>query len=89
MALGEIEEFTSEFGREKYRAKQIMKWLYQSGPIAFHELTNLSKNFRTENNNFARICSIMICKIQQSVDEVHRATAAKCSQFPEAIVRNR
>ncbi|MBE9546926.1 MAG: hypothetical protein IMF10_05465, partial [Proteobacteria bacterium] len=35
MSLEEIEEFISDLGKEKYRAKQIMKWLYQTGATSF------------------------------------------------------
>jgi len=45
-----------------------MKWLYQSGVASFHEMTNLSKNFRKEIDELARIGSILIETIQESRD---------------------
>ncbi len=43
MTLEEIEAFVASLGKEKYRARQIMKWIYQQGASSFEEMTNLSK----------------------------------------------
>ena len=48
MTLEEIEAFVAGIGKEKYRARQIMKWIYQQGASSFEEMTNLSKEFRAE-----------------------------------------
>ena len=41
MTLEEIEALVAEIGKEKYRARQIMKWIYQRGAASFEEMTNL------------------------------------------------
>ncbi len=68
MTLAEIESFILHLGKERYRARQIMKWLYQSGATSFHEMTNLSKDFRREIDEIARIGSLKIEAIQESRD---------------------
>jgi 23S rRNA (adenine2503-C2)-methyltransferase len=68
MNLKEIEQFISRLGKEKYRARQIMKWLYQWGAASFDEMTNLSMGFRKEISDIARISSLKIEKTQQSED---------------------
>lgn len=68
MTRDEIESFISSLGKETYRARQIMKWLYQSGVDSFDEMTNLSKDFRAEIRQHARISSLTIRKVQESED---------------------
>lgn len=68
MSLEEIEEFISDLGKEKYRAKQIMKWLYQTGATSFDKMTTISKDFRTALSDLARISTLEIAKIQTSKD---------------------
>ena len=55
MSLAEIEDFILSLGKEKYRAKQIMKWLYQTGATSFEEMTSLARDFRTKISDLACI----------------------------------
>ena len=66
--LPEIEQVIAPLGKEKYRARQIMKWLYQHGAESFDEMTNLSKDFRAALKDIARIGQPEIAKIQASAD---------------------
>ncbi len=68
MTLEEIEAFVAEQGKEKYRARQIMKWIYQQGASSFEEMTNLSKEFRAEMAKKARIGSLEIVRTETSED---------------------
>ena len=68
MTLEEIATFISRQGKEKYRARQIVKWLYQYGATSFDEMTNISKKCRAELRETARISSLPIEKAQESVD---------------------
>lgn len=68
MTLEEIEEFITHLGKEKYRARQIMKWMYQRGSTSFDDMTNISREFRSIIGTRARISSLTIEKIQQSTD---------------------
>src|SRR5208283_2532021 len=55
MTLPELELFISEFGKERYRAVQIMKWIHQGLADSFDVMTNLSKKLREELSAKARI----------------------------------
>jgi 23S rRNA (adenine2503-C2)-methyltransferase len=66
--LPEIETCIAPLGKETYRAKQIMKWLYQRGAESFEEMTDLSKGFRDALSRVARISQPEIVKTQASAD---------------------
>jgi 23S rRNA (adenine2503-C2)-methyltransferase len=68
LTLPEIEACIAPLGKETYRARQIMKWLYQHGAESFEEMTNLSKDFRGTLSDLARIGQPDIAKIQTSAD---------------------
>ncbi len=56
--LEELEAFIAGRGKERYRARQIFKWLYQKDATTFAEMTNLSREFRCELENSACISSL-------------------------------
>jgi 23S rRNA (adenine2503-C2)-methyltransferase len=68
MTLEEIEVFIANLGKEKFRSRQIMKWIYRFGITSFDEMTDISKNFRRELKDRTRISSLKIRKIQTSTD---------------------
>ena len=71
--LEEMEEFISSLGKEKFRARQIMKWLHQSGSVSFEDMTTLSRDFRAKLSKIARISRPEIVKIQKSNDGTKKA----------------
>ncbi|MBR6267414.1 MAG: 23S rRNA (adenine(2503)-C(2))-methyltransferase RlmN, partial [Selenomonadaceae bacterium] len=49
MNLEELQqELHSSMSLPKFRAKQILEWIYQRGAASFEEMTNLSKELRGE-----------------------------------------
>lgn len=46
MDPAELEQWLAERGEKKYRAKQILEWLYQRNADSFDAMTNLSKELR-------------------------------------------
>ena len=68
LSLPEIEEFIATLGKEKYRARQIMKWLYQSGATSFAQMTTLAREFRTRMEELFTIAEPAIDLVQQSAD---------------------
>jgi 23S rRNA (adenine2503-C2)-methyltransferase len=68
LSLEEIERIIAAHGKEKYRARQIMKWLYRQGAVSFDEMTNLAKDLRTALAGMARIGQPAIETIQVSSD---------------------
>jgi 23S rRNA (adenine2503-C2)-methyltransferase len=71
--LEEMQNFISSLGKEKFRAPQIMKCLYQSGSLSFEEMTTLSRDFRAKLSEIARISRPQIVKIQESKDGTKKA----------------
>ena len=69
----EIEEFIFSLGKEKYRARQIMKCLYQAGYRSFAEMTTLSREFRGRLAEISRIERPEIVKILESKDGTKKA----------------
>ena len=43
----ELEEFFIASGEQKFRAQQVVQWIYQRGVIDFKEMTDLSKSLRS------------------------------------------
>jgi len=71
--LEEMEEFISSLGKEKFRARQIMKWLHQSGSLSFDDMTTLSRDFRARLSELARISRPQIIKMLTSTDGTRKA----------------
>lgn len=53
----QLEEFLAELGKEKYRAKQILRWIYQRHVTDFAQMTDLAKQFRSQLEERATISS--------------------------------
>ena len=72
MTLPEIEGFIADCGKERYRARQIMKWIYQGGAQSFDEMTTLARDFRAQLSEQAIIRDPEIVKIQTSADTTRK-----------------
>jgi len=66
--LDELESFIAGCGKERYRAKQIFKWLYQKDAVNFGEMTNLSREFRKQLEESAGISSLVPETVEVSRD---------------------
>lgn len=73
MSLPEIEALITQLGKEKYRARQIMKYLYQKGATTFGEMTTLSREFRTRMEDLVALAEPSIDRIQTSSDGTKKA----------------
>ncbi len=71
--LEEMESFISGLGKEKFRARQIMKWLHQKNASSFEEMTSLARDFREKLAGVARVNLPEIVKIQTSKDGTKKA----------------
>jgi 23S rRNA (adenine2503-C2)-methyltransferase len=56
--LEELEAFIAGQGKEKFRARQIFKWMYQHDATSFTDMSNLSKDFRQELERSAWVSSL-------------------------------
>ncbi len=64
----ELEGLLSSFGKERYRALQILRWLYQKGVHTIDEMTNLSKKLRQDLNQIAYISHLSLVRAEESRD---------------------
>jgi 23S rRNA (adenine2503-C2)-methyltransferase len=71
--LEEMETFIFSLGKEKFRARQIMKYLHQAGSLSFDDITTLSRDFRNKLAEISRIQRPQIVKIQKSKDGTKKA----------------
>jgi 23S rRNA (adenine2503-C2)-methyltransferase len=62
----ELADLLRPLGAEKYRARQIMEWLYARGVKNFDEMTNLSKKLRENLKQHAYIPEVKVLAKQVS-----------------------
>jgi 23S rRNA (adenine2503-C2)-methyltransferase len=68
LSLEELEALIAGLGKERYRARQIMRWLYGRGATSFEEMTDLAKELRAELSRTARISSLALLAEERSPD---------------------
>ena len=68
MTLPALEQFLRGQGKERFRALQVFKWLYQQDALGFAEMTNISKALRTELDDTARISNLTAEAIEEGSD---------------------
>jgi 23S rRNA (adenine2503-C2)-methyltransferase len=68
LSLDELETLIAGLGKEHYRARQIMKWLYHQGASSFEEMTDLAKELRAELGRMSRISSVEPLAIEHAGD---------------------
>ena len=68
MPLAELEAFLSRWGKERYRARQISRWIYRGFAEDYAAMTDLSKDFREELSRECRISSPTAEKAEASAD---------------------
>ncbi|MFW6019235.1 MAG: 23S rRNA (adenine(2503)-C(2))-methyltransferase RlmN [Bacteroidales bacterium] len=65
----ELESYLANKGEKKFRAKQIIEWLWQKQVASFEEMTNLSKNIREKLNTDFYITHAKVSSTQTSKDK--------------------
>jgi 23S rRNA (adenine2503-C2)-methyltransferase len=68
LTLEALETYISGLGKERFRAKQIFKWLYQMDATSFGEMTNVSKEFRQTLEETAAISNLVPEVVEASAD---------------------
>jgi 23S rRNA (adenine2503-C2)-methyltransferase len=68
LTRGDLENFVFKLGQQRYRARHLIKWLYQKGATNFHEMTDLPKTFRETLCRVAFISTITPNQIETSRD---------------------
>ena len=65
-SLPELEEIVLSWGEQRYRARQLMLWLYHKRAGSFEQMTDLSKAFRSTLDDLAYISSLSILAKEES-----------------------
>jgi len=68
MTLPELEAFLSRWGKERYRARQLFRWIYQKHAGDFAAMTDLSKEFRNILADSCRISGFPAERVETSAD---------------------
>ncbi len=68
LTLTELQSFFAEHGEQKFRAKQVMDWLWKNSATTFAQMTNLSVKLRELLENNFVINAVNIDKEQISSD---------------------
>src|SRR5271157_1479252 len=68
MTHPELEAFFAHVGKERYRATQVMKWIYQGLAESFDMMTNLSSQLRSELSDRSRIAAPRLEMVSTSED---------------------
>ena len=61
-------DFLAGMGKEKFRAEQILRWIYQRGVEEFADMTDLAKSFREDLSQRATISSFTHEAVEVSSD---------------------
>lgn len=70
--LNELEALVASLGENRYRARQMMEWVYHHNASSFEEMTNLPKEFRSKISIASHISNPNIKKIQKASDGTHK-----------------
>ena len=68
LSLNGLEGLVAGMGKEKYRALQTWKWVWQHMITDFSEMTNISKSFRSELSSKAKLERLELAEQQTSED---------------------
>lgn len=66
--LRELETFFSAWGKERYRARQLSRWIYRRHVEEFSAMTDLSRLFREELARACRISAPPAERVERSAD---------------------
>ncbi|HIJ87805.1 MAG TPA: 23S rRNA (adenine(2503)-C(2))-methyltransferase RlmN [Desulfuromonadales bacterium] len=68
LTLPALEQFLQGQGKERFRALQVFKWIYQQDAGGFEEMTNISKALRTELAETAFISNLEPEAVEEGSD---------------------
>ncbi|MFH1007377.1 MAG: 23S rRNA (adenine(2503)-C(2))-methyltransferase RlmN [Candidatus Latescibacterota bacterium] len=58
MTPDELALFITSLGKEKYRTKQLLSWIYARGVSDFEKMSDLSREFREQLSRIARVSAV-------------------------------
>ncbi len=68
LTIEELTDFLGGLGKERFRAGQIMRWIYGRGATSFAEMTDLAKSLRAELEERAVISTLVPEAVEESRD---------------------
>jgi 23S rRNA (adenine2503-C2)-methyltransferase len=68
LTLPALEQFLQGKGKERFRATQLFKWIYQQDAHSFEEMTNISKDLRAELAGTAFISDLVPEAVEEGSD---------------------
>jgi 23S rRNA (adenine2503-C2)-methyltransferase len=68
LTRSQLEAFLADMGKEKYRSKQILRWIYQRQICDFELMTDLAKDFRRQLAERAFVSELTPATVQTSQD---------------------
>jgi 23S rRNA (adenine2503-C2)-methyltransferase len=68
MTLPELEAFFAAWGKERYRARQVFRWIYRRHVDDFSAMTDLSREFRAMLSGSCRISAPVAERVEVSAD---------------------
>jgi 23S rRNA (adenine2503-C2)-methyltransferase len=68
LPLSGIETLVSGLGKERFRARQVYKWLWQKGVRRFGEMSNISRDFQAELAKLAYLPRLELAAHLRSAD---------------------
>ncbi len=68
LTLSDMEQFLQGQGKERFRATQVFKWIYQRDARSFREMTNISKTLREELEATAFIGNLETEAVEEGSD---------------------
>ena len=65
---GDLEQWVESIGEKPYRARQLLKWIYQNGEVDFASMTDLSKSLRGSLSELAEVTMPTVISQHDSAD---------------------
>ena len=88
ITINELEEFLQENNEKKFRATQIIDWLYVKRVNSFSEMTNLSKELINKLSNYYYFDQAEIVKKQEDTDVSKFLFKLSDNNLIEAVLMN-
>lgn len=88
LTFEQLNKAVIDTGLPSFRAKQIFKWLHQSGVSSFDEMTNISKNLREKlnNNYYISTCEVEDKYVSKLDDTVKYLFKLHDGEYIESVV---
>jgi 23S rRNA (adenine2503-C2)-methyltransferase len=88
LSVAGMEAFIAGLGKERYRARQIMRWLYVQKAASFDEMTDLAKELRAELGRSASLSCMEPSIVERAADGTRKYlfTLADGNQIESVLI---